>query len=207
MKKDVSKKIRKRLDAVSEDMASRSRKRNLYRASSTTNTEIDFMLNFLANANGSAYPSRNLNSISDDKPLNEILEDVRFEEETPPELMEVYLAPNTKVLRNARMVSRVDEKQAEIMTAMYNMGIDVFGSYGKNMSKTAVKMVRSAVGDGGPLTKKERKKEKKRLKQEKKRMANKRNNDALLEKTLLKNRYTFTDEGNAISMRMSDLIR
>ena len=202
--KKVPKEYRKIFAGISEELACQTRKKNMYRASE--NTEIDFLLNFINNANSGNYASVD-NELIDDKPLSEIIKEIQFESETPPELLEEYLTPNTRYLKNARIVSRADEQKVEIMTLLYEMGVDVFNSYGKNMSKTAVKMVRSAVGDHGPMTKKEKKKAKKRAKEEQKRLANKRNNDAMLERSLLRNRYTFSSDGNALSMRMSDLIK
>lgn len=199
----VPKKYRKQFEELSEEIAGRNRKRNMFRASN--NAEIDFILNYINNANG--YDYKSYSSDGSDRPISEIMEEMQLEKEIAPELYEYLYSPNTKVLRNSRVVSRDDENQTAIMTALYEMGIDVFGSYGKSMSKTAVKMLRGNVGESGPLTKKEKKKAKKMAKKERERMASKRNNDALLERTLLKNRYSFSTDGSAISMRMSDLIR
>ena len=200
----VDKKYRKEFKNMSEELAGRNRKRNMYRASS--NAEIDFILNYINNANAHNYSTSGYDK-GTDRALTEIIEEIQIERTIPEELLEYRSQPHTKYLRNSRVVDRDDEIQVEVMKALYEMGVDVFGAYGKDMSKTAVKMVRSAVGATGPLTKKERKKAKKQAKKEKERLANKRNNDALLEKTLLRNRYSFSTDGNAISMRMSDLIR
>lgn len=202
--KKIPKEYRKVFADISEQLAGQTRRKNMYRASQ--NAEIDFILDFINNANSGNFSGRSFEDI-DDRPLSELLEEHIMETSLPPELLEAYLSPNTRVLKNARLVSRDDETQVEIMTMLYDMGVDIFNAYGKNMSKTAVKMVRSAVGDHGPMTKKEKKKAKKRAKEEKKRLANKRNNDALLERTLLRNRYSFSTEGNALSWRMSDLIK
>lgn len=200
----VDKKYRKQFKSMSEELAGRNRRRNMYRASS--NAEIDFILNYINNANAHNYSTSGYDS-GTDKSLSEVIEEIRIEQDIPEELLEYRNRPHTKYLRNSRVVDRDEEIQVEVMKALYEMGVDVFNSYGKDMSKTAVKMVRSAVGATGPLTKKEKKKAKKAAKKEKERLANKRNNDALLERTLLKNRYSFSTDGNAISMRMSDLIR
>lgn len=200
---NLPKKFRKQFEELSEEIAGRNRKRNMYRASS--NAEIDFILSYINNVNG--YDGISSYAQGSDVPISEIMKELQIEKETPAELLEYMYAPNTKILRNSRVISRDDENQVAIMKDLYEMGFDVFGSYGKSMSKTAIKMVRSAVGETGPLTKKEKKKHKKRMKKEAERLANKRNNDRLLEDTLLKNRYSFSSDGNAISMRMSDLIR
>ena len=204
--KKMPKKYKKLFDDAYAKAASNERRKNMYRAISGTNAEIDFIINFINNANDGRYSSTYSSQSTDDRPISEILVENETENDIPPELLDSYLAPNTKILRNSRLVGREEEEQVEVLTKLYEMGVDVFNSYGKNMSKTSVKMIRSAVG-GGPLTKKEKKKAKKLAKKEEKRMANRRNNDALLERTLLGNRFKFDANGNTMSLRLSDLVK
>lgn len=205
LEKKPSKKYQKIFDKAYDRAAGADRKRNMYRHIGS-NESIDFILNFINNANSGDYSTAS-NTSMEDKPLSEIRDEMLRERDIPEELLEYYLTPNTRCIRNGRLVNSEDENKAEIMALLYEMGVDVFNSYGKNMNKTAVKLVRERVGDVGPMTKKERKRYKKQMKQEQKRMANKRNNDALLERTLLRNRFKFDTDGNAISMRMCDIIK
>lgn len=205
LEKKVPKKYQKIFDAAYDRAAGANRKRNMYRHVGT-NESIDFILNFINGANSGDY-STSSDADMIDKPLSEVRDEMLREREIPEELLEYYLTPNTRYIRNGRVVNHEDENKAEIMALLYEMGVDVFNSYGKNMNKTAVKLVRERVGDMGPMTKKERKRHKKQLKKERERMAHKRNNDAMLERTLLRNRFSFDGDGNAISMRMSDIIR
>lgn len=202
----VPKKYQRVFDKAYDRAAGADRKRNMYRHVGS-NESIDFILNFINRANSGDYSVSHDDGHISDKPLSEIREDLLRERDIPEELLEYYLTPNTRYIKNGRVVNHEDENAAEIMAALYEMGVDVFNSYGKNMNKTAVKLVRERVGDGGPMTKKEKKAYKKQLKKERERMANKRNNDSMLERTLLRNRFSFDTEGNAISMRMADIIR
>ena len=204
MDKKPDKKTRKLYEQAIDRASGVSRKRNMYRSTGISNTEIDFILNYINQANGGKFSSDS--NETSNRPLSEILSEIEEEKYIPEEIREDMLTPNTRVIRNGRLSDSNRENQVEIMTLMYEMGIDVFNTYGKNMNKEAVKMVRSAVG-GGPLTKKEKKKAKKRAKEEQKRLAHRRNNDAAMERALLRNRFSFDENGNSISMRMSDLIK
>ena len=204
MDKKPDKKTRKLYEQAIDRASGVSRKRNMYRSTGISNTEIDFILNYINQANGGKFSSDS--NETSNRPLSEILSEIEEEKYIPEEIREDMLTPNTRVIRNGRLSDSNRENQVEIMTLMYEMGIDVFNTYGKNMNKEAVKMVRSAVG-GGLLTKKEKKKAKKRAKEEQKRLAHRRNNDAAMERALLRNRFSFDENGNSISMRMSDLIK
>lgn len=196
------KEMRKQFKEFSKESQERSRKNNIYR--SGHNAEIDFIIDYINNANSGNYSSSMIKD--QDMTISEIMDEHYHEIFTLPEILEDEMTATTRTIRNGRLTTSKDENLVEIMTMMYDMGVDVFGTYGKSMNKTSVKMVRNAIGDG-PMTKKEKKEMKKRRKKEEKRLRNKRNNDKFLEQTLLNNRYSFSNNGgNQISLRLSDLI-
>ena len=93
------------------------------------------------------------------------------------------------------------------MKDLYGIGIDVIGTYGKSMNKQAVKMLRSTIGDTEPMTKKELKKLKKKMKRDRELIERRRDNDRLLEKTLLSNKFDFSRTGETLQFRLKDLYR
>lgn len=199
-----SKEIKKIFQEAYDRVEGINRRRNMY-SRSGTNAEIDFILNFINETNRGNFSSRNSDGV-DNRPLSEIVSDMKEEAMIPEDLRDYYLTPNTTILKSGRMRNARQEEEVEMMKLLYEAGLDVFNTYGKAMSKESVKMVRNAIG-GGPLTKKEKKAIKKRNKEEQKRMANRRNNDAIMERALLRNRYSFDTHGNALSFTMSDLFR
>lgn len=194
-----AKRIMKVWEEASDRVSGIKRRQDMYRRNN--NSEIDFILNFIQDTNRGNFTRRDIDR-GEDRPLSEIVKDMKLEEEIPEALWDDYFGANTNILSNGRMISAEKQRTNEIMKMLYESGLDVFGTYGKNMSKDSVKMLQNAIGVSGPLTKKQRKELKKRQRQEQERMARRRENDALIERTLLRHRYDFK---NGSSMTLSDL--
>ena len=127
-------------------------------------------------------------------------------ENTIPELLEDELANQTEIV-NGRLVKRKDYMKIQIYKELFGEGIDIIGNFGKSMSKQAVKMVRSQIGDTEPASKKELKKIKKRTKKEREMIERRKDSDRLLEKTLLGNKFSFESDGSNLSFRLKDIYK
>ena len=75
------------------------------------------------------------------------------------------------------------------------------------MNKQSVKMIRSHIGDTEPASKKELKKIKKRAKKEREMIEKRRDNNRLLEKTLLGNKFSLDDKDGQLNFRLRDVYR
>lgn len=203
IKSKPTKEIRKIFEEASDRVGGMERRKNMYRRSGT-NSDIDFILNYINETTRGNFSTRDYSS-NEDRPLSEIVKELKIEETIPEPLLEEYLSPNTTTIVNGQIRDSRKEKDIEVMKLLYESGVDIFGTYGKNMSKESVKMVRHAVGATGPMTKKEQKQFKKRQKAEQKRMTTKRQNDAIMERALMRNRYSFDKGDGVMSFTLSDL--
>lgn len=201
---DIPKDMRKRLKKMSEEIAGRNRRHNMYR-SVGNNSGTDFIIEYLNQAKRGVFNSSGKYT-GDDLSLSQIMKENERIANTPPEFLEDELASQTEIV-NGRLVRRKDYQKLEIYKELYSEGIDVVGNFGKSMTKQAVKMIRSHIGDTAPASKKEMKKIKKRAKKEREMIEKRRDNNRLLEKTLLGNKFSVDNTDGNISFRLRDLYR
>lgn len=203
--KKLPKDLAVRLSKMQETMAGRNRKQNLYR-SVGNNSGTDFIVEYLNQAKRGVYDHSGKYIGEDKMSIAEIVKEQERIENTLPEFLDDELANQTEIV-NGRLVNRKDYMKIQIYKELYGEGIDVIGNFGKSMSKQAVKMVRSQIGDTEPASKKELKKIKKRTKKERQMIEHRRDSDKLLEQTLLGNKFSFSSEGNNLSFRLKDIYR
>ena len=203
--KKLPKETRKRLRRMSETLAGRNRKQNLYR-STGSNAGTDFIVEYLNQAKRGQYGSNGDYRGEEAMSLSERIRESERIENTRPELLEDCLENRTEIV-NGRLVSRKQQIQMEIYKELYSQGMNVIGNFGKSMDKRAVKMVRSYIGDTEPASKKELKKIEKRTRKERERIQRRADNNALLEKTLLGNKFSMSDDGSSLSFRLKDIYR
>lgn len=201
----MPKDLAKRISRMQETLAGRNRKQNLYR-SVGNNAGTDFIVEYLNQAKRGVYDHNGKYTGEDKMSISDIVKEQDRIENTIPELLEDELANQTEIV-NGRLVRRKDYEKIQIYKELFGEGIDVIGNFGKSMSKQAVKMVRSQIGDTEPASKKELKKIKKRAKKDREIINRRKDSDRLLEKTLLGNKFSFETEGNNLSFRLRDIYR
>lgn len=108
---------------------------------------------------------------------------------------------------NSRLVRKKDRVQMEVIKELYSAGYDVFRKLNRTMDKKAVKMIRSQIGATEPLTKKEMKKVRKKARRDAEKIEQRRDNNALLEKTLLGNKIDLRQDEHSLSFRLKDVYR
>lgn len=202
--KKVPKDQRKRLKKMQENLAGKSRRRNLYR-SIGDNAGTDFIVEYLNQARKGVYDSSGRKAGDSDRSLHEIVKENEKIANTLPELLEEEM-DNSTTIKNGRLVRKSDDQRMEIYKELYQEGIDILGKLGKSMSKKSVKMIRTQIGAVEPASKKELKKLKKRNKKDMERIQRRKDADDILEKTLLGNKLNVTrdDQGN-LNLRLRDL--
>lgn len=202
-KEKLPKEMRKRVARLQQEMAGRHRRQNLYR-STGSNVGTDFIVEYLNQAKRGTYDHSGNYTGEDNMSLAEIVKEQELLDTTREELLEDP-AESTTVIKNGRLVNKREEQRMEIYKQLYENGIDVIGAFGSSMSKKAVKMVRSYIGDTEPATKKELKKIRKRARKEQERLVKRRDNDQLLEQTLLGSKFSLSDNGESLSFRLKDV--
>lgn len=202
---DIPKDMRKRLKKMSEEIAGRNRRHNMYR-SVGNNSGTDFIIEYLNQAKRGVFNSSGKYTGDENESLAQIIKENERIENTPPEFLEDELASQTEIV-NGRLVRRKDYQKLEIYKELYGEGIDVVGTFGRSMTKQAVKLVRSHIGDTAPASKKEMKKIKKRAKKEREIIERRRDNNRLLEKTLLGNKFSVDSKDGNLSFRLRDIYR
>lgn len=203
--KKLDKTTKKMLKRREEKMAGWTRRQNLYRTS-TTGYGADFIVEYLNQVTkGGRY--NEVGKRTSEMSLLEIIQDEEKYASLPPELVEDELKAGKSIIENGRLIYARDAQRMQIMKDLYGIGIDVIGTYGKSMNKQAVKMLRSTIGDTEPMTKKELKKLKKKMKRDRELIERRRDNDRLLEKTLLSNKFDFSRTGETLQFRLKDLYR
>jgi hypothetical protein len=203
--KKLPKDLEKRISKMQETMAGRNRKQNLYR-SVGNNSGTDFIVEYLNQAKRGVYDHSGRYTGEDKMSIMDIVKEQEKMENTIPELLDDELANQTEIV-NGRLVKRKDYMKIQIYKELFGEGIDIIGNFGKSMSKQAVKMVRSQIGDTEPASKKELKKIKKRTKKERKMIERRKDSDRLLEKTLLGNKFSFESDGSNLSFRLKDIYK
>ena len=203
-KKKLPKSVRKSIRRMQEDLAGKDRRKHLYR--SVGNNGTDFIVEYLNQTKRGIYDSSGHYTGETNMSLMDIVREQERIDSTPPEILE-YESDNGTEIVNGRLVRRRDNLKLQIYKELYAEGIDVIGNFGKSMNKQAVKMVRSAIGDTEPMTKKEMKKVKKKAKKERERLERRQDSNSLLEKTLLGNKFDFSNNGNSVSFRLKDIYR
>lgn len=203
--KKLPKEMKKRISKMQEVMAGRNRKQNLYR-SVGNNSGTDFIVEYLNQAKRGVYDHSGNYKGDDTMSITEIVKEDERIANTLPELLEDELNNQTTIV-NGRLVKRKDYEKMEIYKELFGEGIDIIGNFGRSMTKQAVKMVRSQIGDTEPASKKEMKKIKKRTKKEREMIERRRDSNALLEKTLLGNKFSFENDGTNLSFRLRDLYK
>lgn len=203
--KKLPKELRKRVQAMSDNLAGMNRKRNLYR-STGNNSGTDFIIEYLNQTKRGIYDHTGKYTGPDNMSLADIVKEDERIANTIPELLEDELGNQTEIV-NGRLVKRKDNVKMQIYKELFGEGIDVIGTFGKSMTKQAVKMVRSHIGDTEPASKKELKKIKKQAKKDRERIERRRDSNALLEKTLLGNKFSFESKDDSLSFRLRDIYR
>lgn len=203
--KKLPKDLSKRISKMSEVMAGRNRKQNLYR-SVGNNSGTDFIVEYLNQAKRGKYDHNGNYTGEKSMSIAEIVKEQDRIEHTLPEFLDEEFGGKTEIW-NGRMVDRKQQQKLEIYKELYSEGIDVIGNFGKSMDKRAVKMVRSHIGATEPASKKELKKIKKRAKKERETIERRRDSDDLLSKTLLGNKFSFDNDGRNLSFRLKDIYR
>ena len=203
--KKLPKELQKRLRIMSNEIAGRDRKQNLYR-SVGNNSGTDFIVEYLNQTKNGIYDHSGKYTGYEEQSLSEIIKEEERIANTPPELLEDELDNQTEIV-NGRLVRKKDNIKLQIYKELYGEGIDVIGNFGRSMTKRAIKMVRSQIGDSEPASKKELKKIKKRAKRERERIENRRDANALLQQTLLGNKFSVSDNDGSLSFRLKDIYR
>ena len=202
---NIPKEMKKRLNKMSREMAGRNRRHNLYR-SVGNNSGTDFIIEYLNQAKRGVFNSTGKYTGDENQSISQIIKENDRIENTPPEFLEDELASQTEIV-NGRLVRRKDYQKLEIYKELYGEGIDIIGNFGRSMTKQAVKMVRSHIGDTEPASKKELKKIKKRAKKEREMIEKRRDNNRLLEKTLLGNKFSLDSKDGQLNFRLRDIYR
>lgn len=202
---DIPKDMKKRLRKMSREMAGRNRRHNMYR-SVGNNSGTDFIIEYLNQAKHGMFNSSGKYTGEDNESVAQILKENERIANAPPEFLEDELASQTEIV-NGRLVRRKDYQKLEIYKELYGEGIDVIGNFGRSMNKQSVKMIRSHIGDTEPASKKELKKIKKRAKKEREMIEKRRDNNRLLEKTLLGNKFSLDDKDGHLNFRLRDVYR
>lgn len=203
--KDIPKDMKKRLKKMSSEMAGRNRRHNMYRSVGNS-SGTDFIIEYLNQAKRGVFNSSGKYTGEENESIAQIMKENERIENTPPELLEDELASQTEIV-NGKLVRRKDYQKLEIYKELYGEGIDIIGSFGRSMTKQSVKLVRSHIGDTEPASKKEMKKIKKRAKKEREMIEKRRDNNRLLEKTLLGNKFSLDDTDGHLNFRLRDIYR
>ena len=203
--KKIPKDLQKRFRIMSENIAGSNRKKNMYR-SVGNNSGTDFIIEYLNQTKRGIYDHSGNFKGNDDMSIADIIKENERIANTPPELLEEEDGNQTEIV-NGQLVRKKDTIKLQVYKELFGEGIDVIGAFGKSMDKKAVKMIRSQIGDTEPATKKEMKKIKKRAKKEREQIERRRDNNRLLEQTLLGNKFDLTSNGNNLSFRLKDVYR
>ena len=203
--KKLPKDMKKRVEKMQEVMAGRNRKKNMYR-SVGNNSGTDFIVEYLNQAKRGVYDHSGNYKGDDSMSVIDIVKEEERIANTLPEFLEDEMKNQTEIV-NGRLVKRRDYEKIQIYKELFGEGIDIIGNFGKSMSKQAVKMVRSQIGDTEPASKKEMKKIEKRTKKERRQIEKRRDTNSLLEKTLLGNKFSFENDGTNLSFRLKDIYR
>jgi hypothetical protein len=201
--KKLDKKTKKMIRQQVDQLAGRDRRKNLY-SSNRTNNGADFIIEYLNQATKGFYDDKG--EYKDKSLLDIIKEDEKYEF-IPPELIDDEYLANTNSIVGGRYVNAREQQKIDILKELYGLGIDVIGSYGKSMNKQSVKLIKSKIGDVEPMTKKDLKRAKKRSKKERNLIEQVRDNDRVLEKALLSNKFEFSKNGDSINCRLRDIFR
>lgn len=201
----IPKEKRKEFQEMFSKMEANNRKRNLYRATGNS-SGTDFIVEYLNQAKRGVYDQHgNKNVADEDRSLSSIIKENERLESTRPELLEDELANSTMIV-NGRLVYRKDQERLEIYKELYGAGIDIMGNLNRTMDKKSVKMIKSQIGATEPSSKKELKKIRKQAKKDQRRLERRRDQNNLLEKTLLGNKISLGRNGDTLSFRLSDIM-
>lgn len=207
LSRDLTKKEKRHLKEVQDEMAAVSRRKNLYRTVGN-NAGTDFIVEYLNRSKQGIYDSSGRykgDEYEGGISLADIVDEMEYVENTPPELLEDESA-NTTTLVNGRLVNKREFQRMEIYKELYQQGIDIIGHLGRSMDKKAVKMIRTEIGATEPMTKKELKKMKRRARKDEEKIARRRDANSLLEETLLGNKLSVTRDSNGnLGLRLKDL--
>ena len=202
------KKTRKLNQKAIQQIAGLDRRNNLYRSSSTNNG-VDFIIEYMNQTSKGFYDEKGERK---EYSISEILKEERRKYGIPEELLIDEMNPNTSVVIHNRLVSRTEQQRIDILTELYKIGINLLDS-SKLMDKNSVKMIKKQAGDYDELddpslmNKKELKRFKKRKKKEQEALLKRQDNDRILTKSLLSNRFNFESKGNNISFKLRDLYK
>jgi len=196
-------KTRKLVKRMQEKLAGSERRKNLYRTTGNNNG-ADFIVEYLNQATKGYYDE---SGVHKEHSLLEIIAEEEKYAMLPPELVDAQLTGNKSKIVNGRLVRSDEYAQIEIMKELYSVGIDVLGNLSKSMNKQSIKMIRSSIGDGEPMTKKELRRMKQQHKKDQQMIERRRDSDRTLERALLNNKFDFAKNGENLSFRMKDLYR
>jgi len=204
--KKFPKDVQKRINIMLAKIAGKTRRDNMYR-SIGSNAGTDFIVEYLNQTKRGIYDSSgNRTSKYDNMSISDIMEEDETFESMRPELLEMLDGEKSEIVNN-RLVRKKDRVQMEVYKELWRSGYDIIGTLNRSMDKKSVKMIRSQIGATEPMTKKELKKVRKRSRKERERIERRRDNDALLEKTLLGNKINLDRDKNSLSFRLKDIYR
>lgn len=200
----IPKYMKKMIERSSREVSGLARIENVYLTNQQSQS-YDFIVDIMESMHRGRYTS---DGVKRDMSIYDIIKEMEEEELLDPDIEAAKLREGQHTYKNGRYVSLEDEDKIKILKDMYAMGIDLIGGSGKG--SRIVKLARKEVGydNTAYMTKKERKQYKKRAKKEKK-FLKKKDNDALLEKTLLGNRLDLVrgvDDGT-IRFSLADMMR
>lgn len=208
--KPLSKHDQKIANKITSRLNAKNRVATLYRDSSGGGT--DFVIEHLnALQNGEKYDSRGRYGEVEYVSYTDALNEEAMEKYIPEELLEEMYDTNYTTIVGGKTLSSQELKRRELYQELAREGYDVTGSFTRNMSRKAAKMVRSAVGEYEPMTDKDIKKYKKRQRKEASRqremMQRRVDTDKMLERTLLGNKMNLNHDNGNINIRLSDMYR
>lgn len=204
--KKMPKKMEKQVRDMLDKIAGKDRRDNLYRSVGSS-SGTDFIVEYLNQTKRGIYDSSgNRTSSTDGMTISEIMEENERISMIRPELLDMEDGEQTEIV-NSRLVRKKDRVQMEVIKELYSAGYDVFRKLNRTMDKKAVKMIRSQIGATEPLTKKEMKKVRKKARRDAEKIEQRRDNNALLEKTLLGNKIDLRQDEHSLSFRLKDVYR
>lgn len=205
--KKPDKKLEKQIREMTEKMAGVHRRKSMYRGTGVSGGQSDFIVDYINQvAKGGKFGTETTFSDSESRSILDIVKEENMANDVPIEILEDNINHGGRKIVNGRMVDYDDYRRIETMKELYANGIDIFGKFTKNMSKTSVKMIRSSLGSSAPMTKKEKKNLKKRTKQEQKRIAKRQDSDRELSRILTRNKIDVRSYNDNLSLRLKDIM-
>jgi len=165
------------------------------------NPGFDFIVEYYSQASKGRY-----DTTRDDKYSMGFVERMKEERlnECLPDVFKDRENQGMYAISNARLVSREQTEQMEILDALYSQGYDIFSGKRSGMNKAAVKFMKKKYGIEKPMTDKELKKWNKK---QKKREAEIRSRDNEIARLLTGNKWTCENLNDQISFTLKDLKR